>query len=159
MSARERRTDCVVPFAVKAMSCEPHGSHLRVSDGDPARIAASIDLRADTQSRPTMRGTNQVHDGGQIDEGGAAPVHGDVREEAMFNTVPLAGPRREVTDSDRQARAIREPLQFPLPEPKPCAVAAAGVGGDQERPRLRVGGPPMRCHHRRIAFTAKLAVS
>ena len=60
----------------------------------------------------------------------------------MFNTVPLAGPRREVTDSDRQARAIREPLQFPLPEPKPCAVAAAGVGGDQERPRLRVGGPP-----------------
>jgi len=51
------------------MSCEPHGCHLRVSDGDPARIAASIDLRADTQSRPTMRGTNQVHDGGQIDEG------------------------------------------------------------------------------------------
>ena len=45
------------------MSCEPHGCHLRVSDGDPARIAASIDLRADTQSRPTMRGTNQVHDG------------------------------------------------------------------------------------------------
>jgi PIN domain nuclease of toxin-antitoxin system len=48
----------------------------------------------------------------------------------MFDPVPLTGARREVTDRDRETRAIRELLQLPLPEPEPRAIAPAGIGGD-----------------------------
>ena len=40
----------------------------------------------------------------------AAPVRGDEREQTVFNLVPLAGARREVTDGNRKTRFIRQLL-------------------------------------------------
>src|SRR6266851_6907412 len=60
----------------------------------------------------------------------------------MLEPVPLTGARREMTDRDRETRAIRELLQLPLPEPKPRAIAPAGIGGDHERPSLAIGRSP-----------------
>jgi hypothetical protein len=44
----------------------------------------------------------------------------------MLDPVQLAGAGRQVTDGDREARAIGEPLQLPLPEPEPRAGAPVG---------------------------------
>ena len=60
----------------------------------------------------------------------------------MLDPVPLTGARREVTDRDRETRAIRELLQLSLPEPKPRAIAPASIGGDHERPSLPIGRSP-----------------
>ena len=59
----------------------------------------------------------------------------------MFDAVPLARARREVTDRDREAGAIGESLQFPLPEPESRAVAAPRVRCDHERPSRGIGRP------------------
>lgn len=60
-----------------------------------------------------------------------------------------------MADRDREAGLIGEFLQFELPQSQPIAVAAAGVGGDEDALRLRVdaaafGPPPPR-----IKATAK----
>src|SRR5262249_13115614 len=71
-----------------------------------------------------------------------APVHGDVREEAMFDLVPLARSRGEMTHGDGEPGPIREPLQFPFPEPDARAVAAAGVRSDHQRSRAGIRATP-----------------
>jgi len=141
------------------MPVEPDCRHLRVREGHAAGIVAPIDLGPDAQSGTTVRGTDQAHDGGEADQGRPAPVHRNVGEEAMFDPVPLARARREVTHRDGEARAIGESLQLPLPEAEPCAVAPAGVGRDQERPGLGIGRPPHALPPAADRLTAKLAVS
>ena len=70
-------------------------------------------------------------------------VLGDVTEQPMLDLVPLAGPRRpEVTDAYAEVALIGELLEFQFPGPCPVAVAASGVGGDEQgRQASRVGSP------------------
>lgn len=44
-----------------------------------------------------------------------------------------------MTDRDLQAQVIRQALQLPLPQPRPIAVAATGVGGDQQLTGIAIG--------------------
>ena len=37
-----------------------------------------------------------------------------------------------MTDGDGEAKFVGQTLQFSLPQPNPCAVAAAAIGGDQQ---------------------------
>ena len=90
------------------------------------------------EDRATVRRPNQAHDGGEVDERRAAPVHRDVREQPMLDPVPLACPRRKMTDRDRQARTVGELLQLPLPQAQPAAVAAARIGRNHQRPGLSI---------------------
>jgi len=46
-----------------------------------------------------------------------------------------------MTDRDGQAKFICQGLQFALPQPHPCAVAAAAIGGDQQTAHLGVTRP------------------
>ena len=63
-------------------------------------------------------------------QGTTAPVHPDVREEAVLDLVPLADPRRQVTDRDRKPGFAGEATELVLPEAR--AVAAAAVGADRQ---------------------------
>jgi hypothetical protein len=66
----------------------------------------------------------------------AAPVLGDERKEPMFNLVPFAGARREMTHSQCQVHLVGQLLQGGLPQLGATAVAATAVGRDQQ-----FGGP------------------
>ncbi len=44
------------------------------------------------------------------DERLATPVLGDEREQAVLDLVPLAGPRRQMTDGDRESDFVDEAL-------------------------------------------------
>src|SRR5262245_5583066 len=138
---------------MKLVSVEADGSHLRVGDGYAIGIPLAIDLRSDAESRGTVCRGNQADNDGETHERRATPVHRDVREEAMFDLVPLTRTRREVTHGDGQPGSIRKPLQFPLPQADARAVAATGVGRNHERSRagLRAAThlpppPPNRIH-------------
>src|ERR1700676_1387492 len=50
----------------------------------------------------------------------------------MLDLVPFAGSRRQMTDGDGEAEFVGQTLQFSLPQPNPCAVAATAIGGDQQ---------------------------
>src|SRR5262245_66397514 len=119
---------------MKLVAREADGGHLRVGDGHAVGIAVPIDLRSDAKARVTVRGSNQADNDSETDQRGPAPVHRDVREEAMFDLVPLARSRRRVTHGDGEPGSIREPLQFPLPEADARAVTAAGVRRDHKPP-------------------------
>src|SRR5882672_477400 len=59
----------------------------------------------------------------------------------MFDFVPFAGAGRKVTDRERQVEVVGEALEGPLPQARPWSVAAAAVGGDQERAGARKAMP------------------
>src|SRR5205814_323168 len=59
----------------------------------------------------------------------------------MLDLVPLARARRKVAHRDGKPGAIRQPLQFPFPEPEAGAVTPAGIRGDQQRLGVTVHGP------------------
>jgi hypothetical protein len=52
----------------------------------------------------------------RLTSGGPPPVAADVRKEPMLDRVPLARPLGEAAGRDRQARAIGQLLQLPLPQ-------------------------------------------
>src|SRR5438046_2068206 len=89
-----------------------------------------------------LRMGNQVHDYGQTLQGPAAPVLTDERKQPMLNLIPLAGPRREVADVYRHPGLVGPFLERTLPQPGPVAVAAAGIGRDQQLAGPRVAGVP-----------------
>jgi hypothetical protein len=77
----------------------------------------------------------------------------------MFDLVPFARSRPEVTDLECQPGVIGQALQGQFPEARSRAVAAAGVGRDQECAGAGEPVPAMRAHHWRIALAASSAVS
>ena len=62
----------------------------------------------------------------------------------MLDLVPLGGSRWHVHHGDRDAEFAGEPGQFHFPQPQPVPVGAAGVGGDQQAPRIGVSLPAQR---------------
>jgi hypothetical protein len=58
---------------------------------------------------------DEIDDDLVADQWLATPVLTDVGEQAMFNLVPFAGARREVTDRDLESCFVGELLQFPFP--------------------------------------------
>src|SRR5665213_4564745 len=131
--------DDVVPLAVKPMAGDRHRSELGVGDLDPGRVVALVELGPNLQPGARRRGRDQVDDHLVAHEGTTLPVHRDRREEPVFDFVPLARARREVAHGDRQTGSFRELPELSLPEPTAVAVRAAGIGGDEEARRLRVG--------------------
>ena len=138
MSPCSSRVNRVIPVTVEAMPCEAYGGHLGVCQRDPARIVAAIQLGSDAQPRSAVRRANQAYDGREVHERGPSPVHGDVGEQAMLDLIPLARARRKVAHRDREPGAIRQPLQFPFPEPEAGAVTPTSIRGDQQRLRVTV---------------------
>src|SRR5439155_25042793 len=127
---------------MKRVTLHVDGRHLRVGDRDTVGIVPAIELRSNAEARPMVRRGNQTDDGGETHKRFPAPVHRDMREEAMFDLVPLARPWWEVTDGDGEPGSIREPLQFPLPEADARAVAAAGICRNQQRSRAGIDAAP-----------------
>src|SRR5258708_16056115 len=59
----------------------------------------------------------------------------------MLDLVPLARARRKVAHRDGEPGVIRQPLQFPFPEPEAGAVTPTRIPGDQQRLRGTVHWP------------------
>src|SRR5262249_42570612 len=118
--------------------------HLSLGHLDAEVIATGIELCPDRESGLGGRGANELDDHLVADKWTAAPVLRDVREEFMFDLVPLAGPRRKVAYTSGEAGRVRNRLERHLPQTIPVAVAAARVGRHEDIPRDVVCGTPDR---------------
>src|SRR5580700_3808318 len=116
---------------MKLVSSEMEFGHLLVGYLQPRRILVGVELAFYCQAGGGGSGCNKVDDDFMTDERLAPPVLADEREQPMFDLVPLARAWWEVRDRDLQSDFVRQFLQFPLPQSHPCAVAAAGISGDQ----------------------------
>src|SRR5665213_4143160 len=121
------------------MAGDRHRGELGVGDLDPGWVIALVELGPHLQPGARRRGRDQVDDHLVTREGTALPVHRDRREEPVLDLVPLARARREVADGYREPGAASERSELALPEPAAGAVRAAGVRGDQQTRRVRVG--------------------
>jgi hypothetical protein len=71
---------------------------------------------------------NQLDDDVVVDERLAAPVLGDVGNEAVLDAVPFAGAGRQMGDGHRESGFVGKALEFTFPEAEAGAVAAAALG-------------------------------
>src|SRR5512132_3198851 len=132
------RQQRVVPVTVERRSFDPQGRHLGLTDFDPSGILASVQCSLDTQSLSRRGGANETDDDLPALQRLPTPVGSDVAEHPVLDLVPLARTRGQVAHTDAQATLLSEALQFPLPQPRAGAVAAATVGGNQQLRGLRI---------------------
>ena len=105
----------MVPFAVEGVGGEVYRRHFVVCDFGARRIGCVVDFGFDVGSGSGGGRGNQLDDGLVADQRFAAPVLGDEGEKLVLDLVPLAGPRRQMTDGDGHAKFSGERLEFSLP--------------------------------------------
>src|SRR6185312_349699 len=128
----------IVPIAVEVVALDFQraqffGGHLLAG-----WVSTAIEPGADDEPTAVRRIRDQVDDGLIGAQWSAAPVDGYEREQAVLDLVTLACSRRKVADMDREVELVGEPLQLVLPHVRAIAVAAAGVGCDEEVAGVRI---------------------
>src|SRR5262245_33890038 len=135
------RSDGVVPVSVEVVTLEVDTLHLLVGDPPARGVFSTVQPTEDLQAPRRGRPGDQVDDRRVVAQRLAPPIGRDEREEAMFDLVPLAGARREMTHRQRPSRLISKLLQLPFPQSQARAVAAPRIRGDEDRPSPAVQTP------------------
>ena len=89
--------------------------HLCIRYLDAFLVARVVQRRLDIQPALCRRMTNQIDDRRQAVQRVASPVLADKREQSVLDLVPLACPRRKMTDRHGQPYFIGQVLKFNLP--------------------------------------------
>ena len=89
--------------------------HLLVGNLEAPLVGICVDLAFYGQARRRCGGGDEVDDDLVANEWLATPVLADEGEKTVFDLVPFAGSRREVTDRDFQPGFVGQLLQFPFP--------------------------------------------
>jgi len=101
-------------------------------DLEASGIGTIIKISLDLKTGASSGGTNEVEDGVVVGEGLTSPVFADFAEETVFGGVPFGSAGRIVANGDGEAETVAEKaLELILPKIA-RAVAATGVGEDQE---------------------------
>jgi len=82
---------------VERVAFNVDGVHLGIGDLDALGIAVGVDVAGDGEAGVGRGGADQLDDDLMADERLAAPVLGDVGEQAMLDPVPFAGAGRQVS--------------------------------------------------------------
>ena len=93
--------DRIVPVPMEAVMLQLNLRHELVRHFSSFRIAMLVELAANTRSCCRARRCYQTDDYCQAYQGLTSPIRADVGEKAVLDLVPLAGPRREMTDRNR----------------------------------------------------------
>src|SRR5450755_3253767 len=116
---------------MKLLFLDREAIHLLISDLSGDRVAASVQLRSNLQSRLGRRAADQVDDHLTAHQWSASPVLRDVTEHPVLDLVPLACARRKVAHRDAQTDLVDQSLQLNLPQAAAAPVGATAVGRDQ----------------------------
>ena len=109
------RFDGVVPLMTGSASSEIELFHFMVGNFDLLFVAALVESCRDTQAALCPGSSNKAQHGCQVSQRMSGPVAADRAEQTMIGRIPFRRAARIVTDRNRQARLIGEPLKFPLP--------------------------------------------
>lgn len=117
---------------MKVVPLNPQPLHLCIAHFLPQRVLLVIKHGIDLQAGFRTGRGNEIDNHLVTRQRATLPVDTDKREQAVFDLVPFASPRRKVTDGDRQPTVVRESLQLFFPQPQPIAVAAPRIRRDQQ---------------------------
>jgi len=90
---------------------------LLVADLAAGRVVALVEFGLDSEPGFRGRRCDQIDDDLVRDEWSVAPVHGDCREQAVLDFVPLRGARRVMTHRDVQPGPCSKLSEFDLAQP------------------------------------------
>src|SRR5712692_8179802 len=90
--------DNIVPFTMKLFSLDVEGRDLLVRNFGAGRVGVGVESGDHPEASLGRGGCDQVHDDLMIHQRLPSPALTDEREQPMFDLVPLAGARRQVTD-------------------------------------------------------------
>ena len=93
--------DVVVPFTMEFVAFGIGSGELILADFDSSWIRVPVEFRVYLQTGFCGRRGDKRNDSLMVDERTATPVHCDVREQAVFNLVPLRRSRWKMTNRDR----------------------------------------------------------
>ena len=113
------------------MRLEAETGHLFVRYVELGWVLSLVQARLHLQAALRFGGGDEIDDDLMTSERLSAPVHGDVRKQAMLDLVPLARAGSNVTDRHLQAEGVGETLKSSLPPPEAIALAAAAVSADE----------------------------
>jgi hypothetical protein len=115
--------------------------HFLIRNLDAFLVTALVKRGVDGQALARPGIGYQVDDGLQADQWASSPVLSDMAEHPMFDFVPLAGSRWQVTYAYDESAFIRESLELTFPQSGPISVAAASISGDHQFLGLGVSLP------------------
>ena len=104
----------VIPLAMKGMEGQMHGRQFLVRDLDLGGIAPRIPFRLHLQPFAGRGRPDQVDHDFVAHQRSSPPVQADMGKQPMFNLVPLARPRWQMTHRHLQPRRRRKMLQRQL---------------------------------------------
>jgi hypothetical protein len=100
---------------MKRVSNYIDGREIGIRNLDALWVRPVVQLSPYRETRFCFRVGNQVKHYFMADQWFTSPVHGDKRKQAVFNLVPFTGSWRKMTDPNRDADFIYQPLQFQRP--------------------------------------------
>ena len=124
--------DDIVPFAMKPVGVKVDPLPLISAHSAAGGVFASIQATGHGQAFGSRGLGDKGDDRFVVLQGFASPIRRDEGKEAVFDLVPLAGPRWKMAHRNGKPGVIRELPQLDLPQPQPPAIAAAGVRRDQD---------------------------
>jgi hypothetical protein len=122
------REDFVIPFAVKFIAENCQLCHVLIRDFDACAIERIVYLGLNCEPLFSACVSNAVYDLGSAFQSTTTPILADMAEHAMFDLVPLAGARREVTDMDGHVEFFSKLLDLDFPEAYAAAIATSPIG-------------------------------
>jgi len=92
---------------MKRMRCQSETVQLLIGDFDGDVVTVRVQGRLDDQAGLRSRVGDQTDNGLVAHQRPPAPVLGNEAEEAVFDSIPLAGARRKVTEVQAQSQFER----------------------------------------------------
>src|SRR5271165_1063762 len=105
-------------------------------------VLSPSQLGLDLEAGTGLGVTDKMDNGFVADEWSSPPVLGDEGEHSVFDLVPLAGSRGKVRHMNLQPGEIGQSLYADLPQLRTVAIAAAGIGHNQQLRGSRIGLAP-----------------
>src|SRR5664280_1761081 len=114
------RRNGVIPLPVELGLRDLDRGELFIRDLEASLVGVGVQFGVDPQARLGLRIPDQVHHNGPADQWATTPILRDMAEHAVFDLVPLAGPRGKMAHGN----------------PQPCLLYTSTSPPDRTRSRM-----------------------
>jgi hypothetical protein len=117
---------------------EMQALHVLRTDLHTGWIGILIHLGLDGEARIGRGLTNYIDHHLATDQRPPPPILGNMTKHPVFDLMPLTGPRRKVSDVERDPDLIGALWEFDFPQPLATGIAPPAIGRDEDRVSLRI---------------------
>ena len=129
------RSDFIIPFITELISDDLIFRELVIRNLQSIGVVFFVQISVSFEACFGASAGDQIDDKLQCLQTDALPVAVDVTKQTIFDPVPFACARREMTHVDQHAFGVGQPLLFQSPESSAGTIVAFTVSSDQQTSR------------------------